>query len=555
MADSVKPHRPEFGPINLRPRRSIAMHADDHWASTHWYEAPREDPALPEVHSYTDAISYAAGEEVSFRSSTTAKTWSLQIYRDGLSPEIVHEADDLPGLFTPAPKDAYKAGCGWPVRHRWRLPADLRPGFYRVVSSCARADGSRFVQHHFFVLRPMPRTSQPRLLMLLPTATWTAYNDWGGANSYVGIDGAGRDQASPILSLERPWTRGTVWLPEGAPRICAERAPEPWSAPRYPMKEWAFSNGFGQYYAASGWAQYDRHFAVWAEAEGYDFDIITQTDLQFRPEILEGYRCVVIIGHDEYWSREMRVAIEGFVEAGGRVARLAANFVWQIRLESEGRRQVCYKFRAPTEDPLRGTDRAHLLTSAWEDPTVNWPGAATFGVNGARGLYASWGGFLPRGQKGFTVYRPAHWVFDKTDLSYGDVFGAEAQIFAYEVDGLDYTFRSGLPFPTGADGAPPGIEILAMSPAVLAETCHDGEGFRYYIKDSDLRGVAKLVTGGEAPENLDQLRYGAGMLVHMTRGRGEVVTAGSCEWVMGLKRKDFFTQQVTRNILDRFIAD
>jgi len=179
----------------------------------------------------------------------------------------------------------------------------------------------------------------------------------------------------------------------------------------------------------------------------------------------------------------------------------------------------------------------------------------TLAASSRRNPPASWGGFLPRGQKGFTVYRPAHWVFDKTDLSYGDVFGAEAQIFAYEVDGLDYTFRRGLPFPTGADGAPLGIEILAMSPAVLAETCHDGEGFRYYIRDSDLRGVAKLVTGGEAPENLDQLRYGAGMLVHMTRGRGEVVTAGSCEWVMGLKRKDFFTQQVTRNILDRFIAD
>ena len=45
------------------------------------------------------------------------------------------------------------------------------------------------------------------------------------------------------------------------------------------------------------------------------------------------------------------------------------------------------------------------------------------------------------------------------------------------------------------------------------------------------------------------------MLVHMNRGRGEVVTAASCEWVMGLKHKDFFTQQVTRNILDRFTAD
>src|SRR5262249_55537411 len=160
----------------------------------------------------TDKMSYVPGEEVRFHSSTTAMEWSLQVYRDGLCREIVHEVTNLVGQFSPAPKDAYKAGCGWPVLHKWRLPAESRSGFYRVVSSCQRPDGSRFVQHHCFVLRPTPQTRKARLLMLLPTATWTAYNDWGGANHYVGIEGGTKDQASPLLSLERPWTRGTIWL-------------------------------------------------------------------------------------------------------------------------------------------------------------------------------------------------------------------------------------------------------------------------------------------------------------------------------------------------------
>jgi hypothetical protein len=42
--------------------------------------------------------------------------------------------------------------------------------------------------------------------------------------------------------------------------------------------------------------------------------------------------------------------------------------------------------------------------------------------------------------------------------------------------------------------------------------------------------------------------------VHMTRGKGEVLTAATCEWVMGLKRGDRFTQQITRNVLDRFTS-
>jgi hypothetical protein len=293
----------------------------------------------------------------------------------------------------------------------------------------------------------------------------------------------------------------------------------------------------------------------WAEREGYAFDMITQTDLHYRPEILAAYPCVMIVGHDEYWSFEMRSTIERHVEQGGRLARFGGNFVWQIRLEGDGRRQVCYKHRASAEDPARDTKDARLLTSSWEDPKVNWPGATTVGVNGFGGIYASWGGFAPRGQRGFTVYRPAHWIFDNTDLHYGDIFGAEAGIFGYELDGLDYTFRQGLPYPTGSDGAPASVEILGMAPAMNAEVEHAGEGFRYYLRDKDLLGVASTMLGSTSPENLDKRRYGSGMIVHMTRGRGDVVTAGSCEWIMGLKLNDFYTQQITHNVLDRFSAD
>ena len=553
MTAEHTPHR-ITGPVNLGPRRPLRMHADESWLDLSWYEGPREDPAWPEVYTYTDAISYAPGEEVVFRGSTNAARWSLEIVRDGAAPECVHRSDDLPGAFTAMPEAAYRTGCDWPVRHRWQIPADARSGFYKVISTCERRDGSPFVQHHWFVVRPTAATRRGKLLMILPTATWTAYNDWGGANHYRGIDGPGRDQFSPVLSLQRPWTRGIVWLPPGAPRLSNDPAPEPLAAPRYPMKEWAYANGFGYYFAASGWAQFDRHFVVWAERDGFDPDMITQTDLHLRPDLLDAYPAVVIVGHDEYWSHEMRRAIEAYVERGGRLARFGANFTWQIRLEDEGRRQVCYKMRAPDEDPVRGTERAHLLSTAWEDRRVRWPGASTVGVNGLGGVYASWGGFVPRGQKGFTVYRPAHWVFAGTQLSYGDVFGAEARIFSYEVDGLDYTFRHGLPYPTGEDGAATDIEILAMAPAVMAEAQHDGEGFRYYIGDHDERGKAEMVYGDLSDESLARSRYGSGMIVHMRRGAGEVVTAASCEWVMGLARGDFYTQQITRTVLRRFIA-
>ena len=87
-------------------------------------------PHVPEVYTYTDAISYDPGDEVTFHSSATAKTWRLQIYRDGLEPEMLHEADALEGVFAPTPADAYRNGCQWPVSYRLKLPSNLRSGFY-----------------------------------------------------------------------------------------------------------------------------------------------------------------------------------------------------------------------------------------------------------------------------------------------------------------------------------------------------------------------------------------------------------------------------------------
>jgi hypothetical protein len=542
-----------FGSINQGPRRSLAMHGDEHWLTSHWYERPREDPAWPDVHLYTDALAYDPGGRVRFFASTTAACFALEIYRDGMVPQLVHSVSHLPGTFTPMPSDAYRSGCGWPEIHRWQIPSDMPSGFYVVVSSCDRPNGSRYVQHHFLVVRPV-RAAGGRILLILPTATWTSYNDWGGANAYLGVDGPGRDQYSPILSLDRPWTRGVAWLPQDAPRVCSSARPGPWSPPRYALKEWAWANGFGQSYAAAGWAQYDRHFAVWAERRGIALDFITQTDLHYEPERLQPYACVAIVGHDEYWTREMRESMERYVEGGGHFARFGANFIWQTRLEEAGRRQVCYKYRARAEDPVRGTDRAHLITSAWEDRLINWPGASTVGVNGLRGIYASWGGFAPRGSHGFTVFRPGHWAFAGTDLYYGDIFGDAAHIFGYEVDGLDYTFRDGLPYPTGRDGAATDIDILAMAPAVKFEQRHPGDGFRYYVGEHDLQFCTEVIEGTADSDAMDRHRYGSGMVVSMKKGRGEVFTAGSCEWVMGLAHHDPFTEQITRNVLERFTA-
>lgn len=551
MTRHPRSDRPEMGEFNIRPRPSIPHHGDEGLHLAHWYEVPRGDPDLPEVHVYTDALSYAPGETVEFRASCNGPDWTLQIWRDGADPALVHEATGLEAKARPTPPRAYAEGCGWPVAHGWTIPEDAPSAFYRVASWTTRPDGSRFLQHHFFIVRPRVEAPKSgRFLLVLCTSTWIAYNDWGGSNAYDGIDGADGRSFSPKLSIRRPWSRGLVWLPPGAPRLCDPVPRGMWEAPRYPTKEFAFANGFAQYYASSGWAQFERHFVAWAEREGYAFDVISQHDLHYRPELLAGYPCLAFVGHDEYWTAGMRDHVEAFAKAGGGVARFGGNFYWQIRFEDDGATQVAYKARAFAEDPAPDAEK----TGAWEHRRINRPGASTFGVNGMRGVYSSWGGLIPRGARGFTIYRPEHWCFEGLDMHYGDLLGHGSGIFAYEVDGLELELRHGLPVATGEDGAPEGLEIIGFSPAVIGEEMHPGEGHRYYLKDAAIASRALALDGEATPATLARRRFGNGVIVSFPTGAGEVFCAGASEWVAGLAARDPYVEGVTRNVLDRFLA-
>ncbi len=520
-----------------------------------FHEAPSGTESELELWCYSDKLSYHPGETLGLRVSTTAAAWRLEISRDGAAPETLLTRDGLPGQYQATPADCSAVGCGWPVAFELTLPADWRPGGYLVKATAEDARG-RIEAHHFFVLRPAVRRSKAsgRLLLVAATSTWIAYNDWGGSNHYEGITGPDGELYSPRLSTQRPFSRGFFWQPAGAPRIPLQTPPPAGAAPRYPHMEWAYANGFSKKYASAGWASYERHFVAWAEAEGYEVEVATLHDLHFDPALLEDCPCVVFVGHDEYWSRPMRAAVDAYVEAGGKVARFAGNFLWQVRLEDEGATQVCYKYRARAEDPLYGGGERHLTTTCWDTPEVGWPSAQTFGLNALRGMYAGWGACTPRASGGYTVYRPEHWAFDGSDLYYGDVFGARDKVFGYEVDGLEYGFKDGLPFSTGADGEPEGLEILAMAPAVLGESDHGNPGSTLFIGDLELDFAAESLYGEATAETRERCRRGSGMIVSFPKGKGEVFHAGTCNWVAGLSGRDPNVERITRNVLDKFLG-
>jgi hypothetical protein len=528
-----------------------------HHLDIEWWEFPSDDLETIEVWGYTDKLSYAPGEEVAFHMTTSAPTFDIKIYRDGAELVEVHSAKTITGKRSPTPKDCYAVGCGWPTLYQWKLPSDLRSGFYLVVFSVLK-DGKKIEQEAGFTVRAT--TPKSPILFMLATSTWMAYNDWAGGSYYgkpgggLGIPTEGAMEEigiAPRLHIHRPWARGFMRLPNNAPRFATARPRAMGEQSGFPNFDWAMANGYSKWCSGAGWAQFERHQAIWAEKHGYEMDYITQHDLEANPDILKGYKCLLTSGHDEYYSWNMRDSIDKWMEAGGNFARLAGNLNWQIRIEDEGMVQVAYKDFAKDDPVVKDPARKHLRTDMWEHPDVGRPAATTFACSSAFGHLLGVGAAVPR-TPGFTVYQPEHWMLEETDLYFGDAFGQLA--CCWECDGLPVTMRDMRIYPTDEFGTPTNIEIVALVPATNGEEDHSHTE-RFFAGGGYLASVPKALYNTDNPteEQIKKHRNGNGVVAFMRKGNGSIATAGVIEWPYALGR-DEFVDQITHNVLRRFTA-
>src|SRR5690606_22293349 len=238
-------------------------------------------------------LSYKPGETVQFHISTTAAKFSAEVARIGLEREKVWSKDDLTGSRHPVPEDASSNGCGWPVAFELQVGPDWKSGYYQVTLQAADS-GGQFIQRNrrtastnlFFVVRAANPGSTSKILLQLCTNTYNAYNNWGGYSLYS-YHARNKLQGHRV-SFDRPLA--------------------------------------GQF---ANWAY---PFLQWAEKAGYTLEYAVNSDLEFHPELLDHYRLVLSVGHDEYWSAPMRDNLEAFIAKGGNVAFFSGNTCcWQVR--------------------------------------------------------------------------------------------------------------------------------------------------------------------------------------------------------------------------------
>ena len=87
--------------------------------------------------------------------------------------------------------------------------------------------------------------------------------------------------------------------------------------------EYLFEHLVSEWTGSAGWAGWEVHFVRWAEAAGYELDYAANNDLATVPGLLDGRGLYLSVGHDEYWTWQMRDAVESFVADGGNAVFLS----------------------------------------------------------------------------------------------------------------------------------------------------------------------------------------------------------------------------------------
>ena len=439
------------------------------------------------IEAYTGWNSYVPGEEVGFHVSTSAPTFSMKIARVGKEAEVVWEQSGLKGSQHLVPENASSHGCGWPTALKVEIPDDWESGYYEV-SLFVEDKGGKFFQRGrrtaegrcFFVVKSAHPGRDTKILLQLTTNTYNAYNNWGGSSLYY-FNGRGNLQGYRV-SFDRP--------------------------------------------PASQFFMWELPFVMWAEENGYKIDYAVNSDLEFNPELLDYYRLVLSVGHDEYWSTPMRDNLEAFIADGGNVAFFSGNTCcWQVRSEDEGRALTSWKENYP-KDPFYGLGHYPLVSTLWSHHLLGRPENEMTGVGFLKGGFHKSQDILMKGSGAFTVHRPNHWVFKGTGLKRGDEFGGNDTIVGYECDGCELEWRDGLPFPTNRDGTPESFSVLCTAPARWQPS--DAQFYELWSRDD----------------------MGAACLGIYTQG-GTVFTAATTDWSHGLSGGDPIVMQITKNILDR----
>jgi N,N-dimethylformamidase beta subunit-like protein len=252
------------------------------------------------IEGYVSAQALAPGQTESvYVNALGARTVTLQVYRmgwyGGKGGRLVLQSARLPVRRQPPCTHRFATGlteCDWHAILAFPIPTALVSGVYIVklhASTGAQSDC-------LFVLRP---ARAPRLLVEIPTATYEAYNAWGGDSLYPGgskrVGVTGTNQGVEV-SYDRPYESQT---------------------------------GAGQFFIR------DVAMVRFLERYGYPVGYTTIESIDAHPAQVLGPthpRALMDVGHSEYWSAGDERAFASARDRGTSLIFISSDtLAWRVR--------------------------------------------------------------------------------------------------------------------------------------------------------------------------------------------------------------------------------
>lgn len=462
------------------------------------------------IRGYPHRPSVPTGGALGLHISTDAERFRVDFYRRGNELVLVLRSEWYEGVNAPAPPHPDgKVGpspaeaWGWPL-YKFSVPEDWRTGLYLAVFVTGDSDGAAtsfpdpedieaWDREWFIVMRAVPGASN--ILYKKEFATRTAYNPQNGSG--------GNLYADPVYVNESGYKGHKVSLHRSA--------------------------------GGTGWLiAGELKFIAWLERNGFVIDYCTDIDIHEDTSLLSHYKLLLAVGHEEYWSSEMRGHIEAFVDAGGNVAFFSGNTCWwRIRFVDDNTAYVC-----DTDHAVHGEYPYLLAKDQWWTPEPRGVGNPENRLTGVS--FRNGGAWANGPAVGYTVQNSSHWVFAGTGLRDGDILGESVSLVGYECDGAAFVRdKKGIAVATGDDGTPSNFLILGV--AELSPVA------AYYYD------TVQLAWHCAPREPSTKSPYAATMGIY--EASGTVFTGSAVEWPKAVGGGfDPIVERVARNVIERLMG-
>ncbi len=447
---------------------SIIALENAHQGTTDWQIAAKNGATI-EIQAYANQTSVANGQKLTFYVSTIREhtIFSVKIYRlgwyggaggrlfatqenlighaQGYYNSNLHRLINCKSCHVDTTTGLVEAN--WQPSYTLTIPSTWVTGVY--LAKFTDAQGKQT-----YTPFDVQGNAQATYFVVTSNTTYQAYNQWGGYSLYKSFDNH-LDKAAKV-SFDRPYDR---------------------------------ANGAGDLLL------FEIDAIRWLEHQGYDLSYGSSVDVHSDPAQLLNHHAYLSLGHDEYWTKEMRDGVERARDSGVGLAFVGANAAyWQMRFEPdsagiENRTEVCYKVQTSlkdlSRDPLFGQDNSRV-TALWRDPVLARPENALIGI--------MWSNYTqnPLGFPWRFAPEAESSLLDGTGLQAGQKYGCE--LVGYEWDRV---------YDNGA--TPAGLHILARSDTVNFRNERDFSNTTYYIASS---GSMVFATGSIYwAAGLDSYRY------------------------------------------------